>query len=117
MTPPPLPQTTGSRLAKIGLWMQLGSLIGISETVKQLVVLISETWERAQNGAATVDMALISKIMQAATRGSLIGNVISIVGALLVLLAYTRYRYRQSWAFWFLIAFLILGMLNLPVFF
>lgn len=91
--------------------------MGISETVKQLGTLITDTWERAQNGMATVDVALISKIMKASTQGSIIGTVISIAGALLILLAYTHYRYRPSWAFWFLMAFLVLGLLNLPLLF
>lgn len=113
--PPPLPHTAGSRLAKIGLWLQLAPLIGITDTLRQLWTLFRQALERAQAGEATVDVALISKMMQVATTGSLAGTIISCIGALLVLLAYTKYRYRAKWAFWFLIAFLALGFMSLPL--
>lgn len=113
--PPPLPHTTGSRLAKIGLWLQLAPLIGITETLRQLWTLFREALVRAQAGEATVDVAFISKMMQVATTGSLTGTIISCIGALLILLAYTKYHYRPKWAFWFLIAFLALGFMSLPL--
>ena len=113
--PPPLPHTTGSRLAKIGLWLQLAPLIGITETLRQLWTLFREALVRAQAGEATVDVAFISKMMQVATTGSLTGTIFSCIGALLILLAYTKYHYRPKWALGFLIAFLALGFMSLPL--
>ena len=113
--PPPLPHTTGSDLAKIGLWLQLAPLLGITETLRQLWTLFREVLVRAQAGEATVDVAFISKMMQVATTGSLAGTIISCIGALLILLAYTKYHYRPKWAFWFMIAFLALGFMSLPI--
>lgn len=113
--PPPLPNPAGSHLAKIGLWLQLAPLIGITDTMRQLWALFREALERAQAGEAAVDVTLISKMMQVATTSSLTGTIISCIGALLVLLAYTKYHYRPKWAFWFLIAFVALGFMSLPV--
>jgi hypothetical protein len=102
-------------LAKVGLWLQLAPLLGITETLRQLWTLFREALVRGQAGEATVDVAFISKMMQVATTGSPAGTIISCIGALLILLAYTKYHYRPKWAFWFLIAFLALGFMSLPI--
>lgn len=113
--PPPLPPTTGSRLAKVGLWLQLAPLIGLSETLQQLWALYREMLVRIQTGGVALDITSVSKLMKAATTGSMAGTLISCLGAALILLAYTKFNYQPRWAFWFLVSFVILGLLSMPM--
>ena len=116
MKPPPLPLTLGSRLARIGLWLQLAPLFGIADTLRQM-------WKAFQpalaelNRHGSTDPFFMTRVMgdviKVSVTSSMIGTVISFIGAALIFTAYFKYQHRPRWATGFLIAFVILGIMSL----
>lgn len=118
MTPPPLPSTTGSRLARIGLWLQLAPLIGIADTMRQVWKAFQPVLDEMRYSGHT-DLTVMSRAMSAVIKASLtssmIGTVVSFIGAALIFIAYLKYKHRPRWATGFLIAFVILGVTSLAL--
>jgi hypothetical protein len=84
-----------------------------------LVPMVTRLWAVLREVQAQVletglmpDPVRLSQQVAAAMAGSFIGTGLSLVGAGLILLAYVRYRHRPAWAFWFLAAFAVLGLLS-----
>lgn len=116
MKPPALPPTVGSRLARIGLWLQLAPLIGIGDTLRQVWQAVQPVFEKIKHTGHADPLALarvMNDIIKASLTSSMIGTVISTTGAALIVLAYYRYHHRPRWASVFILAFIALGILSL----
>ncbi len=116
MNPPPLPSTTGSRLARVGLWLQLAPLIGIADTVRLLWKALHPVLANIRTSGITdpfVMARMMNDVIKASLTSSLTGTVISFIGAALIFIAYFKYQHRPRWAAIFLIAFVVLGIISL----
>lgn len=116
MKPPALPPTVGSRLARIGLWLQLAPLIGIGDTLRQVWQAFQPVFEKIKHTGHADPLALsrvMNDVIKASLTSSMIGTVISTIGAALIVLAYYRYHHRPRWASVFILAFIALGILSL----
>lgn len=116
MNPPPLPSTTGSRLARAGLWLQLAPLIGIADTARLLWKALHPVLAKIRTSGITdpfVMARMMNDVIKASLTSSLTGTVISFIGAVLIFIAYFKYQHRPRWATGFLIAFVILGIMSL----
>lgn len=114
-TPPPLPISTGSRLARIGLWLQLAPLIGIADTVRQVWSAFQPVLDAIRtsgSGDPFMMARAMNDVIKASLASSMFGTVISIIGAALIFIAYFKYQHRPRWATGFLVAFVILGILT-----
>jgi hypothetical protein len=115
MKPPPLPHSRGKRLAQLGLWLQLAPLIGIGETMRQVWHAFQPVLEIVSQGGA-LSPALLAQVsrdvLQRSLTASMMGTIISFIGALLIAWAFFKFRHRPRWVLVFLLSYVILGLLT-----
>lgn len=93
-------QNTGRKLAKIGAWMQLAILIGVTGTV----IGMMQAFDALEAATPSVgDPAGMSAAIGHVLWSTLIGLIISIIGGILMCIALLGTHYRARWFFWFLI--------------
>lgn len=105
----------GARLAKAGLWLQFAPLVDIVPVIRRMWAVFQEMQARMLETGGLPDPVLLTQMVRAAVTGSYFGTGVSLIGALLILLAYTRYGHRPAWAGWFLAAFAVLAVLSLAL--
>ncbi len=108
METPDLPNT-GRTLARIGAWLQIGIPLGVGGTVMGMVQAFEEL-----GAAGAGDPSRLSAAIGHVLYFTALGIFIALIGAVLMILALVRWRYRAEWFFWTLMIF---GGLWIVIFF
>jgi hypothetical protein len=102
--------TKGKTLALTGAWLQLGPLFGLLGTV---IGMISAFQKMGSNGMGQPEA--LAKDIEFALVTTAIGAPFGLIGLILMLIALFKSKYRALWFFWFLVAWSILCIPNVPI--
>ena len=103
----------GKSIAIIGAVLQLGIVISIVVTTWAMCGASAEAEASANNGAINIEA--LAKYISQALWGTAIGTTLSLSGAILLLVALIKIKFRAAWfhrSMWF---FAMLWLLNIPI--
>ncbi|GAA5144137.1 hypothetical protein GCM10023213_33590 [Prosthecobacter algae] len=104
------PVSKGRDLARVGAWLQVGLVIGMVMTVGGMVRAF-----RLVGAAEVADPAKLSAAIGEVLIYIMVGVVMSLVGAVLMLVAVYSSGYRAQWLFWMLLGLGVVYALAFPV--
>jgi hypothetical protein len=102
--------SAGKNLAITGAFMQAGLPIGVIWTVMGMTNAFGSL-----GPSGVGNPAQLSHIIGGVLIASVMGAVISLIGAVLIFVSLLRYSYRAEWFFWFLVIYGGVSLLVPPV--